>query len=961
VPDLFWNEQHFVQFLAGLGAGLLFADVCFISYYLDSKGGLGHDSLPHYPNSDPRFLRVLVPDLTDDTGESNVWRKMRWHLAVTWLPLVILLMVPAVVYVSTDWPWAGGAADYTGYTGPYWTAGGAWVTALGDSDWCLVFSLPQRWPFLLGAVAAVLLIPLFVFAFRQVRLRGATLAAPLVAVAGRTARWERLLHLAVALAFGVVLLIPSCGDLLPSPASIAEVSAGPDGKESRQLGMSPAPLSTLGRCFLVGLWAGTHAAIVATFRLAQSQPPLGLQLLAVATFAWFFVLYEALFVAYWVGHGSGLAYLVSPALVICLLLALLVTAHGFLRFYFRRRYLPVLLLVLTPAWVVLGLLPYLQYDSYNLTFPNLESYYHRAAPGADRAGNLRGHVADLTQVDLQDVLAQMEDEANEDPSHTPTIQQRLDRLLPVYRHLRARVRNQVPVKGQAPREPDQDPADVQQLLNQYRNMHLQLAHLECRRLEAWKAAAGKGGGKPVTPPALRAGTMGLLASPGGAGPLLAASASFAEGPRPVLAVVAVSRAAYRAALWTACVLDRLEREPGLKDFAAHVRVITGASGGMVGAAYGAASLKGPGGHFGPAGSSFAVEKVGQDSLTPVTQSILFTDLPTLFVPFPCDTDRGRVLERTWTEQFDGVLDQPFGSLAEGEAAGWRPSLIVSPMLVEDGRRLLISNLYVPFLKEESGALVSDERETGRTSRRPVAGEAGRQVPGPRARPKAGASRSSGCDGARGPASRYSLSAVEFLHLFPDAWQSFRVTTAVRMSASFPYVSPAVDLPTTPRRRAVDAGYYDNYGVDLAARWIHHYRDWLKDNTAGVVLIQIRDAASTRRTLQTDQGRQDRLLRNFDWLTGPLVGANAARESVMAFRNDEQVRELSDFFNTPRSRSRFTTAVFEYEEEAASTWYLSKQDRAHILQGFRHKPSESANAQALDKLTRWWKGRETEGP
>jgi RNA polymerase sigma-70 factor (ECF subfamily) len=37
-------------------------------------------------------------------------------------------------------------------------------------------------------------------------------------------------------------LIPSCGDLLPSPAGIAEVSAGPDGKESRQLGMRRAEL-----------------------------------------------------------------------------------------------------------------------------------------------------------------------------------------------------------------------------------------------------------------------------------------------------------------------------------------------------------------------------------------------------------------------------------------------------------------------------------------------------------------------------------------------------------------------------------------------------------------------------------------------------------------------------------------------------------------------------------------------
>jgi hypothetical protein len=38
-------------------------------------------------------------------------------------------------------------------------------------------------------------------------------------------------------------LIPSCGDLLPSPAGIAEVSAGPDGKESRQLGMRGQPAS----------------------------------------------------------------------------------------------------------------------------------------------------------------------------------------------------------------------------------------------------------------------------------------------------------------------------------------------------------------------------------------------------------------------------------------------------------------------------------------------------------------------------------------------------------------------------------------------------------------------------------------------------------------------------------------------------------------------------------------------
>ena len=46
-----------------------------------------------------------------------------------------------------------------------------------------------------------------------------------------------------------------------------------------------------------------------------------------------------------------------------------------------------------------------------------------------------------------------------------------------------------------------------------------------------------------------------------------------------------------------------------------------------------------------------------------------------------------VLDRQWCR-----LNRPVVSLRDGEAAGWRPSLIVSPMIVETGERLLISNL-----------------------------------------------------------------------------------------------------------------------------------------------------------------------------------------------------------------------------------------------------------------------------
>ena len=45
-----------------------------------------------------------------------------------------------------------------------------------------------------------------------------------------------------------------------------------------------------------------------------------------------------------------------------------------------------------------------------------------------------------------------------------------------------------------------------------------------------------------------------------------------------------------------------------------------------------------------------------------------------------------------------------------------------------------------------------------------------------------------------------------------------------MSATFPFASPAVSLPMDVPRRVVDAGYYDNYGVDLATSWIYVNQD-----------------------------------------------------------------------------------------------------------------------------------------
>jgi hypothetical protein len=70
--------------------------------------------------------------------------------------------------------------------------------------------------------------------------------------------------------------------------------------------------------------------------------------------------------------------------------------------------------------------------------------------------------------------------------------------------------------------------------------------------------------------------------------------------------------------------------------------------------------------------------------------------------------------------------------------------------------------------------------------------------------------------------------------------NLRLLTTLRMNATFPVVLPNVWLPTSPVIDVMDGGLRDNYGVETALRFIATMNDWIKENTRGVVIIQLRD-------------------------------------------------------------------------------------------------------------------------
>ncbi len=679
-------------------------------------------------------------------------------------------------------------------------------------------------------------------------------------------------------------------------------------------------------CLTLSLWGAAHGGVLFAFRfrgmtgLAQRR----IHLLAGFSFGVFFSLFLALFLLTWLGPDRATINLfATPILVVEVLLALLVTIHGFLSYHFRGWYALVLVFFAGVVALVNG--P----PRYKLHFPGLD--YKQPVPllQADFDGQfsqlLRRH-ANLEDGSVTDPDAEV------GPSYAGLVAS-LESM-----HQRLVDRKGTLGKPNDDIRLDLPPWDeVRESLLAKRFSEAEKSYL---RLRADNHRLGS--------VQMQMEETALT--------LWRDQAPAAKGQKPKLVLVAVSGGANRSALWTAHVLDKLENHfSGIHGpFARNVRLITGASGGMVGAAYWTATLReGKHGHAQANRDAF-LDPVAGDNLTSLVRHAVFLDLPTVVLPGEFTRDRGTDLERSWSRHMGGALDVPFQSLAVEEWRGRRPSLIFSPMLVEDGRRLLISNLALPFLEESAGSLLGEdppgEESIGARSRPVGDGKEKRRRPRPGGKPYLYDPKEPLDKIIADKRHRYSLSAVEFFRLFPKA-KEFHLSTAARMSATFPYFSPAVDLPTTPRRRVVDAGYYDNYGVSVAANFLYARRKWLQDNTSGVVLIQLRDSSSEDRRLFLD--KQVALwdyTRSVEWLTGPLVGAGSARESGMSFRNDELVGVLCDVFNDD-AHEFFTTAVFESTEDIAVSWYLSPGEIASMKKGFGGR---LANQMKLERLEKWWR-------
>ena len=354
--------------------------------------------------------------------------------------------------------------------------------------------------------------------------------------------------------------------------------------------------------------------------------------------------------------------------------------------------------------------------------------------------------------------------------------------------------------------------------------------------------------------------------------------------KPKLVILNTSGGGLRSSLWTFRTLQEIDaRSNG--EFLKFTKMITGASGGMVGAAYfRELFLQRVKGEIDDINSEKYSDNISKDLLNIVAFTIATNDIFIRYQSIEDDgekytKDRGYSFERRLSENTDFVMDKRLSDYVEPEYYADIPQFILSPTIINDGRRLLISSSPLNFINRT----------------RKLA---------PRGLPK-------------------SYENVEMTKLLENNDPlNTKFTSALRMNATFPYILPMVSLPTSPSTEIMDAGLRDNYGGKMTVAYILALKDWIEENTSGVILVEIRDTKKDYHVMKNEQ------MSLLDKLLKPLGNFYGNFPRAQDFDRDELLETLNSSLTIPFHVISFNLKESP-EEYISLSWHLTQKEKNMI--------------------------------
>ncbi|MBX9697135.1 MAG: patatin-like phospholipase family protein, partial [Alphaproteobacteria bacterium] len=183
-------------------------------------------------------------------------------------------------------------------------------------------------------------------------------------------------------------------------------------------------------------------------------------------------------------------------------------------------------------------------------------------------------------------------------------------------------------------------------------------------------------------------------------------AKFPKGSKPKMVFVCVSGGGQRAALWTLNSLQYINNE--LKgQLMNHTMLMTGASGGMIGASYyRELYLRSQQGKIDNLYDSKYLTNISSDILNPIIFSLVVNDVFFRFQKFSdgkyeYTKDRGYAFEQTLNRNTEYVFNKTIRDYKIPEQQAQIPMIIISPTIINDGRKLFISPQDISFMTTHS--------------------------------------------------------------------------------------------------------------------------------------------------------------------------------------------------------------------------------------------------------------------
>ena len=438
-----------------------------------------------------------------------------------------------------------------------------------------------------------------------------------------------------------------------------------------------------------------------------------------------------------------------------------------------------------------------------------------------------------------------------------------------------------------------------------------------------------------------------------------------------LVLVATSGGGIQASGWTAQVLAGLQGEIGT-DFTKSIGLISSVSGGSVGTMFYLDRFRNGFLDDDPKDKNSVFKNATEDWLASVGWGLAYPDLLRIIgLPWVLDLlhhekakylDRGYALEKDWQEHLSPniTLDHWYKEIKDGDI----PIPVFNATLVENGRRFLISPMK--FIEGNMTDYLGENSEK-----------------------------------------RPDSTALDLKTLFncgtPKEIRqcNLDVTTAARLSASFPYVSPLprnyieiknedkienkenekdnkfqIEYEDSKKKKIVeiveqnyhiaDGGYFDNSGTFTLIEWLNNFLKWNSKgkninilNIKKVMIVNI-DAFPQQQLKDNERGK----LGFINVASGPFDALDGVRDATQIARNIRSLELLEDKWITKGVKIENFSIAFplgklnqkgEFEKyNQPLSWRLTKQQKQNLEDAWTN---DSTIKHTVECMQKFWDGKE----